>query len=223
MLYTICIALILIASVLVILAVLVQNPKSGMAANFGASNQVMGVRETSDFLEKFTWTMAIAIVVLSLVATLAMDKGRVAESNSEISKDAKALQERVLETEAPATMPQAEIPAQAPAETPAEQPAEYGSISEAAPDGREAEDKRLRKRFRSLFCIVHFLYTFPAGFSASTACSPRSPRSRCSPHFLRSLPTPILLCFCLWLFRLSLFAPSFLSGFALAAYASCSA
>ena len=51
MLYTICIALILIASVLVILAVLVQNPKSGMAANFGASNQVMGVRETSDFLE----------------------------------------------------------------------------------------------------------------------------------------------------------------------------
>lgn len=98
MLYTICIALILIASVLIILAVLVQNPKSGMAANFGASNQVMGVRETSDFLEKFTWTMAIAIVVLSLVATLAMDKGLVAESNSEISKDVKALQERVIES-----------------------------------------------------------------------------------------------------------------------------
>ena len=119
MLYTICIALILIASVLIILAVLVQNPKSGMAANFGASNQVMGVRETSDFLEKFTWTMAI--VVLSLVATLAMDKGLVAESNSEISKDVKALQERVIESETPATMPQAEIPA---AEVPAEQSAE---------------------------------------------------------------------------------------------------
>ena len=114
MLYTICIALILIASVLIILAVLVQNPKSGMAANFGASNQVMGVRETSDFLEKFTWT-------LSLVATLAMDKGLVAESNSEISKDVKALQERVIESETPATMPQAEIPA---AEVPAEQSAE---------------------------------------------------------------------------------------------------
>ena len=70
MLYTICIALILIASVLIILAVLVQNPKSGMAANFGASNQVMGVRETTNFLEKFTWTMAIAIVVLSLRASL---------------------------------------------------------------------------------------------------------------------------------------------------------
>ena len=130
MLYTICIALILVASVLVILAVLVQNPKSGMAAYFGASNQVMGVRETTNFLEKFTWAMAIAIVVLSLVATLAMDRSKVAESNSEISKDAKALQERVLETEA-AAMPQAEIPAaeegpaaetpatEAPAETPA--------------------------------------------------------------------------------------------------------
>lgn len=110
MLYTICIALILVASVLVILAVLVQNPKSGMAANFGASNQVMGVRETTHFLEKFTWAMAIAIVVLSLVATLAMDGSKVAQSNSEIAKDAKALQERVLETEAPAAMPQAEIP-----------------------------------------------------------------------------------------------------------------
>lgn len=110
MLYSICIALILIASVLVILAVLVQNPKSGMAANFGVSNQVMGVRETSNFLEKFTWTMAVAIVVLSLVATLAMDRG----------KDAKALQERVIDTEMPAAMPQAEIPAEQPVEAPAE-------------------------------------------------------------------------------------------------------
>ncbi len=121
MLYSFCIGLILIASVLVILAVLVQSPKSGMAANFGASNQVMGVRETSDFLEKFTWTMAIAIAVLSIVATTAMDKGRIADSNAEISKDVKAVQERLLETAAPAAVPQAEIPAEAPAETPAEE------------------------------------------------------------------------------------------------------
>ncbi|HIY68906.1 MAG TPA: preprotein translocase subunit SecG [Candidatus Alistipes intestinigallinarum] len=130
MLYTICIALILVASVLVILAVLVQNPKSGMAANFGASNQVMGVRETTNFLEKFTWAMAIAIVVLSLAATLVMDRSKVAESNSAISKDAKVLQER-LETEVPATIPQA-VPAAEPAaaeeapaaEAPAAEPAE---------------------------------------------------------------------------------------------------
>lgn len=116
MLYSICIGLILIASVLVILAVLVQNPKSGMAANFGASNQVMGVRETSDFLEKFTWTMAVAIVVLSLVATTAMDKGLVANSNAETSRDLKAVQERMMDVPQ-AMMPQAELPAEAPAET----------------------------------------------------------------------------------------------------------
>ncbi|MDE7344428.1 MAG: preprotein translocase subunit SecG, partial [Alistipes sp.] len=49
MLSMICIVLTLLASILVILAVLVQNPKSGMAANFGASNQVMGVREPTNF------------------------------------------------------------------------------------------------------------------------------------------------------------------------------
>jgi preprotein translocase subunit SecG len=53
-----------------ILAVLVQNPKSGMAANFGASNQVMGVRQTADFLEKFTWGAAATVLVLSLLFTV---------------------------------------------------------------------------------------------------------------------------------------------------------
>ena len=71
--YTLCIVLVLIASVLMVLAVLVQNPKSGMASNFGASNQVMGVRQTTDFLEKLTWGLAVAIFVLSLAATLAVD------------------------------------------------------------------------------------------------------------------------------------------------------
>lgn len=107
MLYTICISLILVASVLVILAVLAQSPKSGMAANFGAANQVMGVRETSGFLEKFTWAMAIAIAVLSLVATTAMDNGKLAESNSQAAKDAETLVERSLNE---AVVPQATIP-----------------------------------------------------------------------------------------------------------------
>lgn len=132
MLYTICIALILVASVLIILAVLVQNPKSGMAANFGASNQVMGVRETTNMLEKFTWAMAIAIFVLSLIATLAMDKSLVATSNTEIMKDAETLQERVIESEAPAAMPQAEIPAAEGSEAPAADEAAAPAAGEAA-------------------------------------------------------------------------------------------
>ena len=107
MLYTLCIILILVASILIILAVLVQNPKSGMAANFGASNQVMGVRQTSDFLEKFTWTMAVVIVVLSLLATLAMDRGLVARSNVELEKDANALMEKMIVEDPAPAVPQA--------------------------------------------------------------------------------------------------------------------
>ncbi|MBP3355725.1 MAG: preprotein translocase subunit SecG [Rikenellaceae bacterium] len=84
--YIFCIVLILIASVFMILAVLAQNPKSGMAANFGASNQVMGVRQTSDFLEKTTWGLAVAIVVLSLVATMSMPKESVMSSKSELEQ-----------------------------------------------------------------------------------------------------------------------------------------
>lgn len=74
--YIFLIVLIIIASVLLVLAVLAQNPKGGMAANFGASNQVMGVRQTADFLERSTWTLAIAIVVLSLLASIAMSSHR---------------------------------------------------------------------------------------------------------------------------------------------------
>ena len=70
--YTFCIIMIAIASVLLILAVLVQAPKSGMAANFGAANQTMGVRQTSDFLEKFTWAMVAAIVLFTLLSVTAM-------------------------------------------------------------------------------------------------------------------------------------------------------
>ncbi len=108
MLYTICIGLVLVASVLMILAVLVQSPKSGMAANFGASNQVMGVRQTTDFLEKFTWTMAIAILVISLLATIAMGNST-SVGSSKASKDAEALIENQMQ-QAPAAIPQAEAP-----------------------------------------------------------------------------------------------------------------
>lgn len=72
--FTFCIIMITIASILLILAVLVQSPKSGMAANFGAANQTMGVRQTSDFLEKFTWAMVAAVVFFSLLSVVVLPK-----------------------------------------------------------------------------------------------------------------------------------------------------
>lgn len=67
--YTFFIILIIIVSILLILLVLVQNSKGGgLAAGFSSSNQIMGVRKTTDFLEKATWTLVIALVVFSVAA-----------------------------------------------------------------------------------------------------------------------------------------------------------
>ena len=64
--------LILVVSILLGLIVLVQNPKGGgLAANFASGGaQFMGVRQTADFLEKASWGLAIALLVLSLTATM---------------------------------------------------------------------------------------------------------------------------------------------------------
>jgi len=68
-LYIIVSVFILMISALIILVVLVQNSKGGgLASNFAGSNQYMGVRKTADFLEKATWTLAIALLVLSLAS-----------------------------------------------------------------------------------------------------------------------------------------------------------
>ena len=60
--------LVIIVCVLLVLIVLIQNPKGGLDSAFSTNNQVMGVRKTTDFLEKATWTMGIALVVLSIAS-----------------------------------------------------------------------------------------------------------------------------------------------------------
>ena len=62
--------LIFIVAVVLVLTVLVQNSKGGgLASSFASSNQIMGVRKTTDFLEKATWALAICIAVLSIFAS----------------------------------------------------------------------------------------------------------------------------------------------------------
>ncbi len=73
--YTLVVVLILIACILMVLIVLIQNPKGGgLASGFSASNQVMGVRKTTDFLEKGTWTLAISLLALSLLASMVLPR-----------------------------------------------------------------------------------------------------------------------------------------------------
>ncbi len=60
---------IILASLLMIGIVLVQKSKGGgLASNFASSNQIMGVRKTTDFVEKATWTLAVVIVILSIAS-----------------------------------------------------------------------------------------------------------------------------------------------------------
>lgn len=65
--YTLLIVFIIIASLLMIGIVLIQESKGGgLASNFSSSNSIMGVRKTTDVVEKTTWGLAIAMVVLSV-------------------------------------------------------------------------------------------------------------------------------------------------------------
>lgn len=62
--------IILIVCGLLALVVLAQNPKGGgLAAGFTGAQQIGGVQRTADFLEKGTWTLAGALMVLCLVST----------------------------------------------------------------------------------------------------------------------------------------------------------
>lgn len=61
--------LILIICALLALVVLAQNPKGGgLAAGFTGAQQIGGVQRTADFLEKSTWTLSGALMVLCLVS-----------------------------------------------------------------------------------------------------------------------------------------------------------
>ena len=69
--------LIVLACILLGFFVLVQNPKGGgLSGSFGGfGNQVMGVRQTTDVLEKGTWILAAVIAVLCLTSAMFVTKG----------------------------------------------------------------------------------------------------------------------------------------------------
>jgi preprotein translocase subunit SecG len=62
--------LVIIASVILGLIVLIQNPKGGgLSSSFGGfGNQIMGVKQTTDVLEKGTWLFAAIVGILCVVS-----------------------------------------------------------------------------------------------------------------------------------------------------------
>jgi preprotein translocase subunit SecG len=78
--------LIILACVLLGFFVLVQNPKGGgLSGSFGSfGNQVMGVRQTTDVLEKGTWILSALIAVLCLTSTFFIGKGTATQQQQTI-------------------------------------------------------------------------------------------------------------------------------------------
>lgn len=67
--------LIVIAAIALVLIVLVQNSKGGgLSSGFSSSNAIMGVRKTTDFLEKTTWGLAGFIMVMSIACVMIRPK-----------------------------------------------------------------------------------------------------------------------------------------------------
>lgn len=67
MAYTLFVVLIVLVSILMVLIVLIQESKGGgLASNFSSTNSIMGVRKTTDIVEKITWGLAALMVVISV-------------------------------------------------------------------------------------------------------------------------------------------------------------
>ena len=79
--YYLLIALIIVAALLLCFVVMIQNSKGGgLASSFASSNQIMGVRKTTDFIEKLTWGLAGFIVVVSVACAYTLPKASVDSS-----------------------------------------------------------------------------------------------------------------------------------------------
>lgn len=89
--YSLIIVLVILASILMCGIVLIQESKGGgLASSFASSNQIMGVRKTTDFLEKATWGLAVAMVVLSIVSAAFVTKATVEEAPINITVPAQS-------------------------------------------------------------------------------------------------------------------------------------
>jgi len=96
--------------------VLIQNPKGGgLNANVGGlTNNFMGVKQTTDVLEKGTWIFAAVIALLAITSTLFLksgasdtDKGLLNKVNTSVTAPVSTPVQPAAPAAAPATVPAA--------------------------------------------------------------------------------------------------------------------
>ncbi len=136
MMYTIIVILVVLAAVLMCAIVFIQESKGGgLASGFASGNSMLGVRKTTDVVEKTTWSLAAIMVVLSVASVFFLNSGNQANASQSVTelqagaaKEAAtnaANQAAVPSTPAVVETPAAEAEAEAPAEAaPAEAAAE---------------------------------------------------------------------------------------------------
>lgn len=121
--YVLFVVLIVLAAILMVLVVVIQNSKGGgLASSFSSSNGLLGVRKTTDVLEKTTWTLAAVIVVLSIASAYTLTRNT---GSTSVMQQDEAVQRAInpnnvqafpaAQDAAPAETPATEAPAAEPA------------------------------------------------------------------------------------------------------------
>lgn len=129
--YTFITLLIVLVSILLILLVLVQKPKGGGLAQGSSSiNQVMGVKRTTDVVEKGTWILSLSLLTLALLVNLWIPRAETTEEGSATRLEEKVLEAPATGQTAPAPGGNNAAPAPAPGQT---DPAPAGKSSSTAP------------------------------------------------------------------------------------------
>ncbi len=111
--YTTILVLMAIVAILLVLVILIQNPKGGGISNefSGAGSQMFGVQRTGDLLEQLTWGFFAFIIVGSLTAGIFLDKTGTAATPDDGMNVEKA--SRTAPAAAPAATPAQSTPAPA--------------------------------------------------------------------------------------------------------------
>jgi preprotein translocase subunit SecG len=114
-------SLIILVCILLVLVVLIQKPKGGgLTASMSAPSQLIGVARSSDVVEKITWGLIIALLVLSVGMNLGIDRNAVQADGDQTTQTTNSEAAEMAKT-MPATK---QAPATAPAQTPAPAPAQ---------------------------------------------------------------------------------------------------
>jgi preprotein translocase subunit SecG len=103
--FSIFLVLITIVCFLLIVVIMVQNPKGGgLSSTISGSQMLGGVQKTTDFLDKSTWTLATILIALILLSGLSFT-GTLSDADSKIidNTEAAPAQTAHANTPAPAT------------------------------------------------------------------------------------------------------------------------